>query len=389
MASLLAGGAWLALVGWLLARMLRQFRIHAAAPIGAAAPDFRLPSLCVVIPARDEAGNIGPCLASLAAQSRTCRIVVVDDNSRDGTAEAVRRAALPRVALIEAGPLPPGWMGKPHACWRGAREVPAEWLCFIDADVRAEPHLLAAAVQAAGRRGLDMLCLAPRHELGGFWEKLIIPAGLLMVACAKDMARVGAPGSADVTANGQFLLIRSAAYFAVGGHAAVRGEVCEDRALAGRVKAAGFHFAVLAGEHLLRTRMYTDLPSLWRGFAKNAVEILGDPARTVAAGAAAVLIGWAVPLLPLALGIAAWRHPAPAAWLGLLLGLAGSGIVLGVLLGTARHFGVARGYALLFPVAASMAAGIACHSAMPGLRRRIDWKGRPCRPSGVIQVERL
>lgn len=380
MIALLAGATWLAIVTWLLTRMLRQFRLHAACTLRPAdsAPGAR--PVRVIVPARNEIANIGACLGSLAAQvgvGAGYRILVVDDASEDGTAGAARAlaAADSRIALLPAGPLPPGWMGKPHACWRGALTASEDWLCFVDADARAAPRLIASAIRVAEQRGLDMLCLLPRHTLGSFWERLIIPTGLLMIACARSLRP--AAGS-DITVNGQFLLVRRAAYLGVGGHAAVRGALCEDKALAVRVREAGYRYAVMAAEPLLRVRLYAGLDSLWRGFARSGVEILGGRARTLAVAAAALLVGWAIPLGPLALAAAAWAGDGAAAWFGLGFGVAGSAIASAVLLGTARHFRVPPALALMFPIGTTMAAAIAWYGAMPGLRRRIAWKGRPC-----------
>ena len=91
--------------------------------------------------------------------------------------------------------MPPGWLGKPHACWRGAEGATADWLCFIDADMRAEPLLLASAVRAAEAQGIDLLSLQPFQELGSLAERLVVPAGLLIVACAKDLRDIDDPAS--------------------------------------------------------------------------------------------------------------------------------------------------------------------------------------------------
>ena len=199
-------------------------------------------------------------------------------NSQDGTAAAVERfsAQDSRVRLASAGALPDGWVGKPHACWRGALLAECDWLCFVDADVRAAPQLVAAAVTAAEAQGIDMLSLQPLQELGSFWERTIMPAGLLVLACAKSLN-----AGAEDAVNGQFLLIRRTAYFQVGGHSAVRAEIAEDKALAARVKEAGFDFRVLAAERLARTRMYRNFASLWEGLSKNATEVLGGPSRHI------------------------------------------------------------------------------------------------------------
>lgn len=383
MALLLPGLGWLALIVWLLARVLRQFRAHRGAPVGVQARATPLPPVSVIIPARNEAANILPCLARLLHQRGTgaeYSVMVVDDDSQDGTASAVRArcAAEARLALLPAGRLPEGWMGKPHACWRGARASRGEWLCFIDADVRAAPDLIAAAVQTAEAQGIDMLSLHPRQELGSFWEKLIVPPAALMIACATNLREVDDPLSSEVTANGQFILIRRAVYFALGGHAAVRGAICEDKALAGLAKGAGYRFRVLAGEHLARTRMYTGLAPLWRGFSRNAIETMGDAAGTITAALAGVVLAWAVLALPITIGLATLAEPSAADCTGLGLTLAASAIALGVQAGTMRHFRVPIVYVLMFPIGITLAAMIAWYSVVLHATGRVTWKGRPC-----------
>jgi chlorobactene glucosyltransferase len=383
---LAAGIAWAGLVFWLLARAVRQFRAYAAVPLDAHDGGAPHPpaSVAVIVPARDEARNIGPCLAGLAAQRGLGSgfvIVVVDDGSRDGTAAIVARhgAADPRIGLVAAGALPAGWAGKPHACWRGATSgaaAAAEFLCFVDADVRASPDLVATALRAARTQRIDLLSLQPFQELGSFWERLVVPAGLLMIACAKDFRAIADPASPEATANGQFILVRRGVYFGVGGHEAVRSEISEDKALAGRVKRAGYRLRVAGAERLARTRMYTDLRSLWEGFSKNALEIMGDARSTLLVAAAGIAFGWGALLLPLAVGIAAADRPSPAAGAALALALLGSLVVLAVEVCTMRRFRVPVGFALLFPLGFTAAGLLAAHSVWSRRRGNVRWKGR-------------
>ena len=387
MLVLLAGAAWLFIVMLLLRRVIGQARAYEALRAPRAGGPAR--SVAVIIPARDEAANIGPCLDALRAQSyprRQMVVLVVDDGSTDGTGAIVEQAAREAagVTLHRAGDLPAGWLGKPHACWRGAELAGwAEWLCFMDADVRAEPDLLRDAVRAAAAGDVAMLSLHPRQELGSFWERVIVPAGMLMVACAKDLRRVNDPRAPEAEANGQFILMRRDAYFAVGGHAAVRGEVCEATALAQRAKRAGYRLQVGAADHLARTRMYRGLADLWRGFSKNAVEIMGDERRTLAVAAMGLLFGWATPLLPLMLGLAARREASVAATAGFGLAVAGSLAVLGVVIGTLRYFRAPGALSLLFPLGTTMTAALACNSVRLRRRGAVEWKGRAC-PAGRL-----
>jgi chlorobactene glucosyltransferase len=381
-AALLAGAVWAGLIGWLILRLLRQFRIHRAASLGDPTDvPSSLPSVAIIVPARDEIGNIATSLTGLTAQcglTGGLSIAVVDDGSQDGTGQAVARAGRddPRIELIDPGNLPAGWMGKPHACWQGALRSEAEWLCFIDADVRATPDLVGAALAAALRQRIDMLSLNPLQELGSFWERLIIPAGLVLIGCAQDLRPVDDPASPEVTANGQFLLIRRAVYFAIGGHMAVRGEICEDKALAARVKHAGWRYRMLGAEHLARSRMYTSLNALWEGLAKNATEILGDGPNTVAAATAGMAIGWAAILLPILAALSAVREPSTAAAIGTALAILGSAAVIGIQIGTARHFRIPPVFGLLFPLAYTAVAALAWHSFALRRAGRVTWKGR-------------
>lgn len=380
MLALLSGTAWTGLVLYLLLRVLRQFHAHRTAALAATVRPA-LPAVAIVVPVRNEILNIEACLSGLTAQiglDGRVSIVVVDDGSQDGTGAAVERAVArgAPVRLVAAGALPEGWVGKSHACWQGAALAGGRWLCFIDADVRAAPQLVAAAVGTAEAQGIDMLSLHPLQELGSFWERLVIPAGLLMIACAKGFASVAERSASHELTNGQFLLIRREAYFKVGGHAAVRAEICEDKALAARIKHAGFRFCVLGAEHLAQTRMYRDLDSLWEGLSKNATEILGGSSATLLVAAAGFAVGWTALLLPPALGAAALHEPSAAAAAGAALALLGSAVLLAVQIGTARHFRIPMVFGALLALGYTAAAVLACRSARLQRDGRVTWKGR-------------
>ncbi len=378
MPALIAGAAWVGLVALLLTRALRQFSNYRQATISAAGITPISSGVSIIVPARNEIDNVVGCLARLSAQTGLTRlsVIVVDDNSVDGTKAAAECLATddPRIRVIDAGPLPAGWAGKPHACWRGAALADDEWLCFVDADVRVAPQLIAAAISAAEIRGLDMLSLHPRQELGSFWERLVVPAGMLVLACAKRFE----PASQNIV-NGQFLLIRRKAYFDVGGHAAVRAEICEDSALAARIKSHGFKLLVLAADHLAETRMYRDFGSLWEGFSKNATEALGSARATLLAAVATLIFGWAALLLPFGVLWMAVAEPSPPTATGATLAAIGMTIVVGVHFGTARHFRIPVVFSLMFTIGYTAVACLACHSVITKRSGRVTWKGRTYR----------
>lgn len=184
---LILSSIWLAFVIWLIARAFSQRDLLPKLE-RTEAPDAA-PKVAVIIPARDEAANIGRCLSSLIKQTYPAsrlRIVLVDDHSNDATMAIATALAqtCSQLTLLRSPALPPHWVGKSHACWIGARAVAQEvdWLCFVDADVWAEPALVASAMAAVRDDGLDLLSLAPRQELGSFAERLVMPCGLYLLA---------------------------------------------------------------------------------------------------------------------------------------------------------------------------------------------------------------
>ena len=373
---------FLAIVVWLIARAWRQKGLFVRVGVFAAPPGSMLPALTVVVPARNESANIGPCLRSLLAQhypTQRLRIVAVDDDSQDDTAATVAALAAgdPRITLLTAPPLPPGWKGKVHACWYALQTLPAdtEWLCFLDADVRAHPAALASAVQAAQAGAVDLLSLAPRHELGSLAERLIIPCGLYILGFSQDRARMQAPESEEVLCTGQFMLVRRSAYDAVGGYAVVRGSICEDVDFARLLKRRGLKVRLEDGSPVLVTRMYTGWRTLWPGFAKNLVDMLGGAPRTVVTVLSAVILSWSAVTLPL-IDAAACRGGAHGACLALLPALLGSGAAFGLHLAGAFHLGIPWWYGLVFPLGYTVGAAIALDSIRWRLRRRVEWKGR-------------
>ncbi|HEY7889453.1 MAG TPA: glycosyltransferase family 2 protein [Steroidobacteraceae bacterium] len=379
---LVLSSLWLILVIWLIARAVRQRGVLGRVSVSTRRPGRTAPKVVVIVPARNEAANIGACVESLCAQEypRDClTLIVVDDDSADDTSAIVAALAKQdeRLTLLRTPPLPSGWKGKVHACCAGAAAVPhdAQWLCFLDADMRAAPRAIASAVEAASDRKLDLLTLAPRHELKSFAERLMLPCGLYLLGFYQNLEKVQAPQTDAVVATGQFMLLRRTAYEDVGGHAPVRGAICEDVELALLMKRRGFHVLLMDGSLLLRTRMYTGWSTLWPGFAKNLIQLLGGPVRTVLAAPVLVVLAWTAVLLPLQ-DLAAVLHGAGGAPPALALAALGSAAVVGLHVGGAVHFKIPWWYGLLFPLGYTAGAVLALDSVRWRMTRRVHWKGR-------------
>jgi len=380
--DLLFSSAWLAIVTWLILRAINQRGLLPRLTLASAFGCEEAPHVTVIVPARDEAANIGRCLHSLLAQDYPAdrlNVVVVDDHSADDTAAIVRSiAAGPSpLSLLPCPPLPPRWTGKSHACWIGARAAPpkSEWLCFLDADVWGEGALLSSAMRAALEQKLDLLSLAPRQELQSFAERLVLPCGLILLSFIQDLRRAQARSGSAVTATGQFMLIRREAYDAAGGHAAVSSAICEDLAFARRLKQSGRSVLLMGGEDLISARMYTGWRTLWPGLAKNLIDTLGGRRATLTVALIAVLLAWAAVAIPIR-DAAACAQGMPGASAALTVALLASAAAFALHIAAARYFRIPFYYGLLFPLGYTVGALMALDSVRRRLRGRVSWKGR-------------
>jgi len=221
------------------------------------------PDCMVVIPARNEEGNIGAAVRSLPPDS----VIVVDDFSSDKTAEEARAAG----AGVLSAPLPlEGAVGKSNACMEGARVLTSRWILFTDADTRFEPEFLETAVAAAEAGQIDFLSIYLKAEFHTLRESTVSPYGVALYFCGID-------SRADPTSafNGQCVLVKRSPYEFIGGHRALLGYVCEDVKMAALAERHRMKLAVVRAPRLGRVHIRPQdfernagrfaLVSLWMG----------------------------------------------------------------------------------------------------------------------------
>ena len=313
-------------------------------------------SLTVVVPAYNEATNIGPCLQSLLTSETPCaswRVLLVDDGSTDATV-AVANATVAdldvppgRFGLLEAGPRPSGerWVGKNWACSQAMAQVDSDWVLFVDADLRLQPQTLRRALNQAQADAADLLSLAPRLQCSCLAEWMVQPIIASLLGLGFPIEAANDPASPVAFAAGPFMLFRRSAYTAIGGHRALAAEVVEDLALARQIKANGYRLRYLLGLDAADLRMYADFGALWEGWTKNwLLGLDGNIAKALGAAAVVLLMFSGPWLVAIASAIGLLITLASGGELGLplaaalLLALAGIGLQLLLRLWTRRQF---------------------------------------------------
>ena len=265
---------------WPAAMFLRNLSLFREPPATKNCPPVRI---SVLVPARNEENSIASALESLLRSSGVdLEIVVMDDASTDRTAEIVRRLAAgdSRIRLEKAPRLPAGWNGKQHACWRLAQMARHDLCCFVDADVEVAPEALARMAGFLNAANASLVSGFPRQITVTFLEWLLLPLihfvllGFLPVAA---MRRSTAP--AYSAGCGQFMLVRRQAYFASGGHAAIRSSMHDGLLLPHNFREHGLRTDIADLTSLAACRMYRSAGEVWRGLSKNATEGLAAPSR--------------------------------------------------------------------------------------------------------------
>jgi glycosyltransferase involved in cell wall biosynthesis len=328
-------------------------------------------SISVIVPVRNEESTIARAVRSLADQPEVLEILVVNDQSTDGTLALLQRLALsePKLRLVESGPLAPGWVGKNQAAWRGAQQARGRWLLFTDADVTHLRGSAGKALAVAEAGALTMLSFSPRQEMHTGWERALIPFVFCRLSRLYPYAAVNHPQSPAAAANGQYLLVRSDAYRAIGGHAAVSGEVLEDVALARRAKEAGVPLGFLPGDQIASARMYASFTAMWEGWTKNLFPLVTVSGRTIRRELLSVF-PWPS-LLCFAL---APMHPALGG-LGAFL-LAGRHVRY---LGALRRNRFPISGVVYYVVAVALYCAALCASGWTYARGKVTWRGREYR----------
>ncbi|MER7049067.1 glycosyltransferase [Streptomyces jumonjinensis] len=356
------------------------------------------PDVAVVVPARDEAAMLPLSLPSLLHQDYPgrARIVLVDDDSSDGTGDtaralAVRYGGLP-LSVVCPGEPDPGWTGKLWALRHGMAaagveadgpglpkepkeperpERPPEYLLLTDADIAHAPDSLRALVASARAHRLDLVSQMARLRVESGWERLVVPAFVYFFCQLYPFRRVNRHGARTAAAAGGCVLLRTEAAVRAGVPDSIRQAVIDDVSLARAVQRSGGRIWLGLADGVTSVRPYPRLADLWRMVSRSAYTQLRYSPALLAGTVAGLALVYLVPPVALFAGLAG--GDAVAAWSG-----GGAWAVMtATYLPMLRYYRLTPSLALPLPFTALLYLLMTLDSAgRHHLGRGASWKGR-------------
>ena len=368
-----------ALAGWLVV-LLARARAWDLGPIAEDEPEPPAPAawprVHVLVPAHDEAEALPETLPALLGQHYRgpWRVILVDDRSRDGTAEVARRTAGgdERLAIVEGGPLPAGWVGKVWALEQAAVECaldpdPPAYLLLTDADIRHTPGSLARLVAESEANGLALNSRMARLRCVSTPERLLIPPFVYFFNLLYPQRRVNDPTSQVAAAAGGCVLVRADALGRAGGLGAIRGEVIDDVNLGKRVKALGERIRLsVSREDVVSVREYGSVAAVWRMVRRTAFDELRYSWALLAGTLVALAVLFVAPPAGV-LGAAAAVALGGPVWAGAAIGvlaLAAWAAATAAFAPTIHYFALHPAWALTLPLAGVLYGGMTLDSAL-------------------------
>jgi hopene-associated glycosyltransferase HpnB len=295
-----AGMALLSLLIWLYL-FFAHGKFWRSVPELPAATPSEFPDVDIIVPARDEAQSIVPVLASLLAQDYRGKfqVILVDDNSSDGTAASAGTAA--NLSVISLRSKPAGWSGKLWALSRGVAASGSPVLLFTDADIVHDPRHLSSLVAKLLESRTDLVSEMVRLNCGSLAERALVPAFVYFFQMLYPFSRVNDPRSAVSAAAGGTVLIRRDALQRIGGIEAIRNSLIDDVALARAVKRSGAIFLAHSGL-AASVRPYPGFADLWHMVSRTAFTQLRYSATMLALTLLCLGVLWLVPAAAIVLG---------------------------------------------------------------------------------------
>jgi hopene-associated glycosyltransferase HpnB len=294
--------AWLGVAAWVYLIGFHGGFWRSSPVLSAGAPTGKA-RLAVIVPARNESKSIRESLGSLLTQEYPgeLAVILIDDNSSDGTGEiAASLAADSRLTIVRGQPLPAGWSGKLWAVHQGlshAKAQAADYVLLTDADIIHAPDHVATLVAKAESGGLDLVSEMVHLHCETLAERALIPAFIFFFQMLYPFARVANPARREAGAAGGTMLLRRAALDRVQGVKRIANLLIDDCALAKQIKSTGGKIWLGHSERATSARVYAGWREVGNMIARTAYEQLRRSPLLLAGCVAAMGIIYCAPPL--------------------------------------------------------------------------------------------
>ncbi len=323
--------------------------------------------LTILIPARNEARQIGRTLAAIREQVPDVTVLVVDDRSDDQTAVAARACGLVNLKVIEGRPMAVGWTGKPWALDQGLAEVKTPLTLLLDADIELGKGIIAALLEQRRSHKLQMVSLMATLETRGFWEKLLLPAFVYFFKLLYPFRLSNSSLKWVAAGAGGCVLADTMVLREIGAFGSIKNELIDDCALAARVKDSGHRIWTGLSHSVVSHRRYEGLEKIWEMVARTAYTQLRYSPLLLAGCVAALSWAFCLPVV----GIVAGDQVARVASLAALVAM------IATYIPTLRFYGLSMAWALLLPFTGTLYLAMTINSAWRYYRGvRSAWRGR-------------
>ena len=326
-----------------------------------------LSDITVLIPARNEAETIKATLPALTAQGRGLNIILIDDQSSDGTGQVARKAMDENLLIIKGESLPSGWTGKLWALEQGRSHIRTPFTLLLDADIEPLPGIIGELKRAMQERDVQLISLMAELRMETFWERLLMPAFIYFFKLLYPFRLSNTGTSRVAAAAGGCILLETRLLHEIGGFDSLRGELIDDCALARRIKTLGYKTWIGLTHSVRSIRQYEKLRTIWEMVARTAFTQLHYSGLVLALCTAVMVLSFVVPGLGLFL-------PSGMAKFFSALGLA---IMILCYLPTLKFYGLPGRWALALPLIGILYLAMTWTSAMRyWLGGGSHWKGR-------------
>ena len=326
-----------------------------------------LSEITVLIPARNEREYIEATLSGLNAQGDGLNVILIDDQSTDGTKETAQKAAGKRFHVISGKPLPSDWNGKLWALEQGRQVVKTPLTLLIDADIELESGILVALQMMMKQNDLSFISLMAAMHMTNFWEKLLMPAFIYFFKLLYPFRLSNSRFSKVAAAAGGCILLETRLLNEIGGFGSICKELIDDCALARKIQSRGYRTWIGLTHSVRSLRVYENLGTIWNMVARTAFTQLHYSVLMLMLCTATLFAAFCLPLVSLMFGTSIDRYFAVIALCGMVLSY----------IPTLRFYNVPKWWALTMPVVGTLYLTMTWTSAIRyWLGQRSQWKGR-------------